>query len=98
MVGPLRVVNAKLHDRLVDIVIEDGWIRRIVPAGESNLNAETLDAKGNFISPPYADPHLHLDAVLLAHTCPNQSGTLVEGINNWSRARDQLTEQDWGLL
>ena len=94
MVGHLRVVNANLHDRLVDIVIADGCIARIVPAGESKRTAETLDAEGNFISPPYADPHLHLDAVLLAHTCPNQSGTLLEGIDNWSRARDQLTEQD----
>lgn len=50
--------------------------------------------QGGMITPPLAEPHVHLDAALLGARAPNRSGTLREGIANWSRLRAKLTRQD----
>ncbi len=49
---------------------------------------------GGMITPPFAEPHVHLDAALLGQQAPNRSGTLREGINNWARLRAELTTAD----
>ena len=91
---PISIVDACLDGSTVDILISKGRIERISPAGVVKPSGEILNASGGLVSPPYADPHLHLDAVLLGHSCPNQSGTLKEGIRNWAVARENLTEED----
>lgn len=52
------------------------------------------DLVGGMLTPPTAEPHVHLDAVLLGARVPNRSGTLREGIANWASLRPGLTRQD----
>ncbi|GAB5355953.1 hypothetical protein AAMO2058_000249200 [Amorphochlora amoebiformis] len=53
-----------------------------------------IDAGGGLVTPTFAEPHLHLDAVFLGKAWPNKSGTLVEGIANWDMAKVNLTAND----
>jgi cytosine deaminase len=55
----------------------------------------TIDAGGNLLTPPFADPHVHLDAVLSAASLarPNGSGTLLEAIDIWNEWKTDLTEE-----
>jgi cytosine/creatinine deaminase len=63
---------------------------RIAAVGNLPENAvQTLDATGDLISPPFVDPHFHMDATLSYGTPRlNASGTLLEGINLWGELRD----------
>lgn len=49
---------------------------------------------GGMLTPPTAEPHVHLDAVLLGARVANRSGTLREGIANWASLRPGLTRED----
>ncbi len=91
---PLFLKNARVDGQHVDITLENGEITRIAPAGTTQPIGEVLDANGGLVSRPFADPHIHLDAVLLGARTPNKSGTLQEGIANWGRARASLTPED----
>ncbi|MDO5641860.1 MAG: amidohydrolase family protein [Paracoccus sp. (in: a-proteobacteria)] len=54
--------------------------------------ARVIDASGDLVSPPFVDPHFHLDATL-SYGLPrvNASGTLLEGISLWGELRDLAT-------
>ena len=47
---------------------------------------------GNLVSPPFVDPHFHMDATL-SYGLPriNASGTLLEGIALWGELKPMLT-------
>ena len=53
---------------------------------------KVIDATGDLVSPPFVDPHFHMDAVL-SYGLPrvNTSGTLLEGIALWGELRPTLT-------
>jgi len=96
----LVVRNARLLDdtdpeRRVDIIVEAGEILAIEPAGVSVGAIETeLDVHGALVTPPYVEPHVHLDTCLTAGEPRwNESGTLWEGIQRWSerKARSATT-------
>lgn len=80
----------------VDVHVQDGTIVDVVPAGGEVLRAGTVvDARGCLVSPPYVEPHVHLDSVLTAGEPRwNESGTLWEGIACWSERKPMLTRQD----
>jgi cytosine deaminase len=91
----LIIRNAALPDGRdgLDIGVAGGRIVAIEPAlpGESG---ETLDAAGRLVSPPFVDPHFHMDATLsLGLPRLNRSGTLLEGIALWGELRPQLTHE-----
>jgi cytosine deaminase len=90
----LLIRNTRLHGAGVDVRLLDGRIAEIGPAGSLVSDGTVLDARGGLLSRPFADPHIHLDAVLLGARTPNVSGTLQEGITNWGRARESLTADD----
>ncbi len=49
---------------------------------------EIIDAAGNLVSPPFVEPHVHLDAVLMSsYIRPNRTGTLLEGIDIWGECK-----------
>ncbi len=51
-----------------------------------------IDATGDLVSPPFVDPHFHLDATL-SYGIPriNASGTLLEGIGLWGELKQVTT-------
>jgi cytosine deaminase len=101
--GDLLVRNVRVHptnsrpDGLSDVVTEGGRITAVVPAGQGKARGEmrVLDAEGRLISPPFVDPHIHLDSVLtVGEPRHNESGTLIEGILTWSERKKSLTADD----
>lgn len=93
MKDTLLIKNARYRDgRIVDILIEKGKFKKIADKIEIK-DADTIDAKGNLVSPPFCDVHLHLDAVLsVGKPRYNMSGTLLEGIDIWGELKKDLTK------
>ncbi|WP_193369299.1 amidohydrolase family protein [Pelagibius marinus] len=74
-----------------DIAVQDGRIAEVRPQIEAEA-AETIDAAGHLVSPPFVDSHFHMDATLsLGLPRLNQSGTLLEGIALWGELKPELT-------
>ncbi|ANK95092.1 MULTISPECIES: amidohydrolase family protein [Rhizobium] len=92
----LIVRNANLPDGHTSIDIGIGGGRII--AVERNLQAqagEEIDATGRLVSPPFVDPHFHMDATLsLGLPRMNVSGTLLEGIALWGELRPIVTREE----
>ncbi|MGI3167918.1 amidohydrolase family protein [Pseudooceanicola sp. C21-150M6] len=87
--------NATLPDGRTgqDIAIEKGRITAVEP-GITAEAAEVIDAQGNLVTPPFVDPHFHMDATLsLGLPRMNVSGTLLEGIALWGELRPTLTKE-----
>ncbi len=85
----LIVRNAVLADGLsgVDIACDAGKIAA-VEAGITAEAREVIDADGYLVSPPFVDPHFHMDATLsLGTPRRNVSGTLLEGIALWGELK-----------
>jgi cytosine deaminase len=77
---------------VTDLRLEGGTITHFGPGAPVAPGDEVID--GGFVTPPFAEPHVHLDAALLGARAPNVSGTLREGIANWARLREELTAAD----
>ena len=81
--------NATLPDGRtgIDIACQNGTIAAVEP----NITAEAhevIDATGYLVSPPFIDPHFHMDATLsLGTPRMNTSGTLLEGIALWGELK-----------
>lgn len=91
----LLIRNANLPDGTagVDIAVKDGKIAEVAP-GISAEAGEVIDAEGQLITPPFVDPHFHMDATLsLGLPRMNISGTLLEGISLWGELRPTLTKE-----
>ena len=96
----LIIKNATLPDGTcgVDIACKDGLIAA-VEAGISAEAAEVIEAEGQLVTPPFVDPHFHMDATLsLGTPRMNVSGTLLEGIALWGELKplqsvDQIVER-----
>jgi cytosine deaminase len=75
----------------VDIGIVDDRIVTIERRINGEAHAE-LDVAGRLVSPPFVDPHFHMDATLsLGSPRLNVSGTLLEGIALWGELKPLLT-------
>jgi len=91
----LLVRNARLPDGRgpLDIGVSGGRIARLAPGIDGDA-AETIDAGGRLVAPPFVDPHFHMDATLsLGQPRLNQSGTLLEGIALWGELKPLLTPE-----
>jgi cytosine deaminase len=80
--------------RTADIGISGGTITAI----EHHLDApagRVVDAAGSLVSPPFVDPHFHMDATL-SYGIPriNASGTLLEGIGLWGELKQVMTVEE----
>jgi cytosine/creatinine deaminase len=87
--------NANLSDGQSgrDIAIAGGRIVDIAQRIEGEAQ-ETIDATGRLVSPPFVDPHFHMDATLsLGLPRLNRSGTLLEGIALWGELKPLLTQE-----
>ena len=89
----LLIKNAVLTTtgKKADIAIDDGKIVEI----SGSIDAEAhkiIDAADHLVSPPFIDPHFHMDATLsLGLPRLNESGTLLEGIQLWGELKPHLT-------
>jgi cytosine deaminase len=81
---------------LVDLHVDGGVFLRVEPASVDAVPAHVvIDARGALVSPPYVEPHVHLDTVLTAGEPRwNESGTLWEGIACWSERKVTLSRDD----
>ncbi|MGV6804966.1 MAG: amidohydrolase family protein [Ruegeria sp.] len=87
----LIVKNAALPNGRtgLDIACKGGTIAAVEP-GISAEAREVIDAAGYLVSPPFVDPHFHMDATLsLGTPRMNVSGTLLEGISLWGELKTQ---------
>ncbi len=78
----LIVRKAKLRGEtgLLDLAIEAGKIAAIAPRLPARAPVE-IDATGRLVTPPFVNPHVHLDKALLGEVMrPNVSQTLEEAI------------------
>ena len=91
----LLVTHATLPDGRTDVsvAVQGGRIVEVTPGLQAPAH-ETVDAGGLLLSPPFCDPHFHMDATL-SYGLPrvNQSGTLLEGIALWGELKPLLTEE-----
>lgn len=91
----LLVQNANLSDGRsgIDIAVKDGRIVDLRPAIREPALA-VVDASGRLVTPPFVDPHFHMDATLsLGLPRMNRSGTLLEGIALWGELKPLLTQE-----
>ncbi|WP_156894440.1 amidohydrolase family protein [Rhodobacter xanthinilyticus] len=91
----LLVRGGTLPDgRVADIAIQGDRIVEIAPRIEAEA-VRVIEAAGDLVSPPFVDPHFHLDATL-SYGLPrvNASGTLLEGISLWGELRDLATVEE----
>ncbi len=89
----LLITHATLPDGRTDmsVAVQDGRITEVTPGLQAPA-AHTVDARGHLLSPPFCDPHFHMDATL-SYGLPrvNESGTLLEGIALWGKLKPLLT-------
>ncbi|TNC52330.1 amidohydrolase family protein [Rubellimicrobium rubrum] len=91
----LIIRNARLPDGRgpLDIGMVGGRIAALAP-GLGAQAAREIDAGGRLASPPFVDPHFHMDATLsLGLPRLNRSGTLLEGIALWGELKPMLTPE-----
>jgi len=91
----LIVRNANLPDGRsgIDIAIRADKIVEVAPRIAATAGTE-IDATGRLVTPPFVDPHFHMDATLsLGLPRMNRSGTLLEGIALWGELRPTLTRE-----
>lgn len=89
----LIIRNANLPDGRsgIDIGIANARIATVEPGLQAEA-AQTIDASGRLVTPPFIDAHIHLDSTLsLGLPRMNQSGTLLEGIALWGELKPDLT-------
>jgi cytosine deaminase len=92
----LLITNATLPDGRagMSVAVQGGKITEVTE-GLTVPAAETVDAHGYLLTPPFCDPHFHMDATL-SYGLPrvNESGTLLEGIALWGELKPQLKAED----
>ena len=92
----LLIHHASLPDgrQGMSVAVRDGKIVEVVPGPIAAQAHQTVDAQGLLLSPPFCDPHFHMDATL-SYGLPrvNQSGTLLEGIALWGELKPLLTQE-----
>ncbi len=92
----LLVTNCALPDGRtgMSVAVQAGRITEVTPGLQAQAH-ETVDAGGRLLSPPFCDPHFHMDSVLTyGRPRVNESGTLLEGIALWGELKPQLTADD----
>lgn len=92
------IKNARLREGNVirNIIIKEGIIYKITEDEINDVEGyEVIDAEKKLVTPPFVEPHIHLDYVFTDNSNNlNNSGTLFEGIKRWSEFKDFLTEEE----
>ena len=94
MTFEILIKGCSLPDgRKADIGVANAKIEAMEPNIEADA-IEVLEFPGCLVSPPFVDPHFHMDATL-SQGIPrvNRSGTLLEGIELWGELKPLLTHE-----
>ena len=59
----IRSARRRSDADLVDVVVRDGIVTEITPAGAANSDTHEVDAVGNLVTESFVNTHLHLDKV-----------------------------------
>jgi cytosine deaminase len=90
----LTIHHARIEgaEQSINLGIADG---KIVTMQEDELAAGTvaIEADGALVSPPFVDPHFHLENALLSDAV-NGSGTLREAINIYADVKRDMSRED----
>ena len=92
----LLVTNCTLPDGRtgMSVAVQAGKIADVAQHLQAQAH-ETVDAGGWLLSPPFCDPHFHLDSALTyGNPRVNESGTLLEGIALWGELKPRLVTED----
>jgi cytosine deaminase len=98
----LQVRDVRVRDEAtgetsaVDLHVDGGLVVAVVAHADEPAPARTVvEGGGAWATPPYVEPHVHLDAALTAGQPRwNASGTLWEGIACWAERKPMLTRDD----
>jgi cytosine/creatinine deaminase len=98
----LLVRDVRVHDEdtgdvaVADLHVDGGRIVEVAARADEAVEArEVIEGAGAWATPPYVEPHVHLDAALTAGQPRwNKSGTLWEGIACWAERKPMLTRED----
>jgi cytosine/creatinine deaminase len=92
----LLITNATLPNGRTNmsVAVQAGKITEVTPALTAPAH-ETFDAAGYLLTPPFCDPHFHMDSALTyGNPRVNESGTLLEGIQLWGELKRTLKAAD----
>jgi cytosine/creatinine deaminase len=93
----LLITNATLPDGRTGmaVAVQSGKIIEVSTALHAAA-AQSVDAQGLLLSPPFCDAHFHMDTTLTAgQPRVNESGTLLEGIQIWAELKPTLTVDNY---
>jgi len=93
----LLITNASLPDERsgMSIAVRKGKIVEVTPGLLAPAH-ETVDAAGQLLSPPFCDPHFHMDSTLTyGQPRVSESGTLLEGIQIWAELKPTLAADNY---
>jgi cytosine/creatinine deaminase len=93
----LLITNATLPDGRtgMSVAVQSGKVIEVSP-GLQAAAAQSVDAQGHLLSPPFCDAHFHMDTTLTAgQPRVNESGTLLEGIQIWAELKPTLTVDNY---
>jgi cytosine deaminase len=88
----IRQARRETADEMVDIAIDGGRIAAIGPSLSGDFE-RVIEAYGLMASPPFINPHFHLENALLGITA-NSSGTLREAIDTYLIVKQQMPRDD----
>lgn len=85
-----------LDGRSVDVLIREGRISEVVPAGSMSRGPrECVDLSGFLLLPAPADPHAHLDTAYISERVTSVTGDLAGGIEAWLRYQESVPRWDF---
>jgi cytosine deaminase len=78
----------------MSVAVQDGKIVEVAQGLVAPAH-DTVEAGGQLLTPPFCDPHFHMDSTL-TYGSPrvNASGTLLEGIQLWGELKPTLMQDD----
>ncbi|WP_329377090.1 amidohydrolase family protein [Streptomyces sp. NBC_01716] len=91
----LLLTNAQLPDGpLTDVLLRREHIHAVGPVGSLETNVEHVDLTGYLLLPAPAEPHCHLDKVLLGRFDGQGRGDLESAVESWYTARRTVSRAD----
>jgi cytosine deaminase len=79
---------------LLDVLIENGRVARLVPAGAVSERVNAVDLRGRQLWPTLVDVHTHLDRGHTVVRSPNVSGTFKDALAATQADRLRWTHED----